>query len=404
LLEQYQELLRQKVLCLDEAQHAAIIALDKLSKELELVSNHNIPCNPPLITNTYLAKLLPKLLSKKTKPIHESLYFYGRVGRGKTMLMDMFYQSISIKHKKRIHFHRFMESVHQQLDMISLHQSSIANHSGESPLARIAKVWASDITLLCFDEFFVSDIGDAMLLSGLFKELFSLGVTLVITSNCQPEELYCNGLQRERFLPTIDLINQYCQIISVNGELDHRLANTVSQRYKNYYFTHSQGEELLSERFREFDDNSSKSANENILKNIIVNNRRINYLAKTDKQIWFDFFSLCSGPRSQRDYIQIADQFETVLLSNVPQFSGKPIPAVFSGVEDSYQRNGVLMADLQHLDDEARRFIALVDEFYDRKVKLIISAEVDIADLYQGQQLSFEFQRCQSRLFEMQNI
>ena len=398
MLEQYQQLQKQLVLCEDKAQHAAIAALDKLSKQLVLASNNN---NQKILSNNFLApkKLLAKLLPKKKKPIIKGLYFYGRVGRGKTMLMDLFYQNIPIKHKKRIHFHRFMESVHQQLNELSSHHSSVDN-----PLARIAKSWATNIELLCFDEFFVSDIGDAMLLSGLFKELFSLGVTLVATSNCQPEQLYRNGLQRDLFLPTIALINQYCQVISVNGDTDHRLTSTVVQCYKNYYFTHSNGEQLIAKRFQEFCTDTAISVNDYKLKNIIINHREICYRAKTSKHIWFDFYALCSGPRSQRDYIQIADQFETVLISNIPQFSGRLIPAVFSGVEDSYQRSGVLMAELRQLDDEARRFIALVDEFYDRQIQLIISAEVDITELYLGQQLSFEFQRCQSRLFEMQNL
>tara|TARA_R110001583_G_scaffold2296_8_gene16948 strand:+ start:5009 stop:6256 length:1248 start_codon:yes stop_codon:yes gene_type:complete len=414
LLKQYQQLLNQQVLCEDKAQHTAIAALDKLSKQLVLASKQD---NPKTCLSRFSApnKLFAKLLPKKSKsaPMIKGLYFYGRVGRGKTMLMDLFYQNIPIKHKKRIHFHRFMESVHQQLNELSLQQSSLGTSADINPLTRIAKSWATNIELLCFDEFFVSDIGDAMLLSGLFEALFSLGVTLVATSNCQPEALYRNGLQRERFLPTIALINHYCQVISVNGDTDHRLTNAVTQGYKNYYFTHLHGEQLLAKRFEELCNNGPISVNpvsitpvsisNSKLRNIIINNREIYYLAKTSKHIWFDFYALCSGPRSQRDYIQIADQFETVLISNVPQFSGELIPAVFSGVEDSYQRRGVLMGELRQLDDEARRFIALVDEFYDRNIQLIISADVDIIQLYQGQQLSFEFQRCQSRLFEMQN-
>jgi len=386
------------VLCEDKAQYAAIVALDKLSKAFVLANNSN--------SNSFFAqsKCLVKLLPRKAKPVNKGLYFYGRVGRGKTMLMDLFYRNIPIKHKKRIHFHRFMESVHQQLNELSTNKPPFNRRSEINPLSRIAKSWAMNIELLCFDEFFVSDIGDAMLLSGLFRELFSLGVTLVITSNCKPEELYRNGLQRERFLPTIALINQYCQILSVNGDIDHRLTDTDSQHYKNYYFTSSNGEELLTERFREICHDIHFSFNQRKVRNILINHREIAYLAKTDKHIWFDFNSLCSGPRSQRDYIKIADQFETVLISNVPQFSGKLIPAVFSGVEDNYQRSGVLMAELRQLDDEARRFIALVDELYDKKIQLIISADVDIIQLYQGHQLSFEFQRCQSRLFEMQNF
>jgi cell division protein ZapE len=295
-----------------------------------------------------------------------------------------------------------MESIHQELNQLSLTKSSIDN-----PLAHIANRWASEISLLCFDEFFVSDIGDAMLLSGLFEALFCSGVTLVTTSNCQPEQLYRNGLQRERFLPTINLINQFCQVISIDGDIDHRLTN-YNPHYKNYYFSYQKGVQLLADRFAQLSAVKAKSAKDvslkkNTSKKITINHREISYIDKTSKHIWFDFFDLCSGPRSQRDYMQLADLFDTVLISNVPLFSGKLIPAVFSGIEDSYQRSGVLMGNLRQLDDEARRFIALVDEFYDRKIQLIVCADGDITDLYQGQQLSFEFQRCQSRLFEMQN-
>ncbi len=390
------------MLCEDKAQLCAVLALVELSKQLEQLTVSSNKNTLKALSKACLEKLFSNPFSTNVQPRIKGLYFYGRVGRGKTMLMDLFYQNIDIKQKRRIHFHRFMESVHLQLNELSLKQSSIGHSAGVNPLTCIAQAWAVDVKLLCFDEFFVTDIGDAMLLAGLFKELFSLGVTLVSTSNCQPEQLYRNGLQRERFTPTIALINQYCQVISIDGETDHRLTNTMTCHYKNYYFSYENGEQQLAKRFQDYCLNQVANTNEYSSKNIIINHRKIYFLAKTTQHIWFDFYALCSGPRSQRDYIQLADQFNTVLISNVPQFSGKLVPAVFSGVEDSYQRSGALMADLRQLDDEARRFIALVDEFYDRKIKLIISADVDIAELYQGQQLSFEFQRCQSRLFEMQ--
>jgi len=398
LLEKYQQLLTQNVLCEDKAQLNAVQALKQLSEQL--VSAEQVKQVNKKTSLQFLSKIIPD----EEKPTIQGLYFYGRVGRGKTMLMDLFYENTPLKQKKRIHFHRFMENIHQELKQLSLSKSKIDN-----PLKHIAKRWAGEISLLCFDEFFVSDIGDAMLLSGLFEALFTSGVTLVTTSNCQPEQLYRNGLQRERFLPTIALINQFCQVVSIDGDIDHRLKNN-KHTYNNYYFTHQNGEELLAKRFLQLssfncDDFSliahnptSKASN-----TITINHREISYLGKNNKHIWFDFFALCSGPRSQRDYIQIADLFDTVFISHVPQFSGKLIPAVFSGVEDSYQRSGVLMGDLRHLDDEARRFIALIDEFYDRKIQLIVCADVDITELYQGEQLSFEFQRCQSRLFEMQH-
>ncbi|TWX69497.1 AFG1 family ATPase [Colwellia demingiae] len=363
----YQELLANKQLDFDTAQTHAVDALILLSEQL-LAQQH-----------------LPEKL-KKNIP---GLYFHGRVGRGKTMLMDLFYQHLAIKNKKRIHFHHFMESVHQQL----------AQLTGQSePLSHIAAKWAQNIDLLCFDEFYVSDIGDAMLLSGLFSALFTQGVTLVATSNCQPEQLYRNGLQRERFLPTIALINQYCQIVSINGDVDHRRTNfSINSCYSNYFLLVNQGNTKLIERFQSLTETETLVPGE-----IEINHRQLCYLAQSDSVIFFDFFALCSGPRSQRDYMVLAKDFDTVCIANVPKFSGELVPAVFSGVEDSYQRSGVLMGELQQLDDEARRFIALVDEFYDQNVKLIVSAQVDIFDLYQGQQLAFEFERCQSRLIEMQ--
>ena len=221
-----------------------------------------------------------------------------------------------------------MESIHQELKQLSLTKSAIDN-----PLAHIAKRWAGEIRLLCFDEFFVSDIGDAMLLSGLFEELFRLGITLVATSNCQPEQLYRNGLQRERFLPTISLINQFCQIISIDGDIDHRLSNHT-QNYSNYYFSDQNGEQLLTDRFVQLSADHLEYANATKLtgndlktetsknttsKTIRINHREISYIDKKSKHIWFDFFALCSGPRSQRDYMQLADLFDTVLISNVPQ-------------------------------------------------------------------------------------
>jgi cell division protein ZapE len=305
------------------------------------------------------------------------------------MLMDLFFQNLAVTAKKRIHFHRFIEEVHQQLNLCT----------GQSdPLTFIAKQWAKKIKVLCFDEFYVSDIGDAMLLSGLFQAFFQQDIILIATSNCRPEELYRNGLQRERFLPTIDLINHYCQVLSVDGAVDHRLEHydETAIAYRDY--TYPLNNKTLRQRFLDITGIVGTSGN------ITVNHRKIPFQAKTDTIILFDFYALCSGPRSQRDYISLADHFKLVLLDQVPQFDGERITSVISGVEDDYQRDGKLLSQLCHLDDEARRFIAVVDEFYDRNIRLIINAEVDIIELYQGQQLSFEFARCQSRLIEMQQL
>jgi cell division protein ZapE len=373
MLKAYQELFYQNNFQYDHAQIHAVAKLAELSTSICLQAN-----------TSWYSRFLRK------PPTVSGLYFYGRVGRGKTMLMDLFYQNLTIKNKERIHFHRFMEQVHQQLYACS----------GQSdPLKVVAKSWVKKVKVLCFDEFFVSDIGDAMLLSGLFNELFKQGVVLIATSNCQPEQLYRNGLQRERFLPTIALINQHCQILSVDGEIDHRLQHyQVAQAYRDYSYPFLKKENELIGRFKALTGECCKSGW------LTVNNRDIPYQAKHQNVIYFDFYALCAGPRSQRDYINLADNFKIVLVDKVPQFSGEKINNVASGVEDGYQRKGTMLDKLRHLDDEARRFIALVDEFYDRKVRLIINAEVDIIKLYQGDQLSFEFARCQSRLIEMQSL
>jgi len=373
MISAFQALSTDKKFQYDYAQVHAVAKLDQLSQ---------IICQQE--EKTWLAKLF-----KQNTPT-QGVYFYGRVGRGKTMLMDLFFKNLAIKAKKRIHFHRFMEEVHQQLSLCT---------GRSDPLKHIAKQWARKIKVLCFDEFFVSDIADAMLLSGLFQALFQQGVILVATSNCKPEQLYRNGLQRERFLPTINLINQYCQVLAVDGDVDHRLVHySPTMAYRDFTFPLKENEYTLKNLFLEITGIKGEAGR------LRVNSREIPYQAKTDKVILFDFYALCSGPRSQLDYISLADSFDTILLDHVPQFQGERITAVTSGVEDDYQRNGKLLSKLRHLDDEARRFIALVDEFYDRKIRLIINAEVDIVQLYQGQQLSFEFARCQSRLIEMQNL
>ncbi|MBU2893232.1 AFG1 family ATPase [Colwellia sp. D2M02] len=385
----YQKLLDSNELSFDEAQVNAVDALNQLAEQLLNADK----------STTASAKI-------------KGLYFYGRVGRGKTMLMDLFYQNLNLNSKKRIHFHHFMEGVHLQLNRLK---------GTPDPLAVIAKQWAKEIKLLCFDEFFVSDIADAMLLAGLFSALFKEGVILVATSNSQPELLYRNGLQRERFIPTIALINQYCNVLSIDGDIDHRRKKHLPlDAYRHYFLIEQAGNDKLEQRFLqltqldslsqadiinnqvESGQGISKDVSDEVIKKIIINNRDISYLYKTETVIWFDFFALCSGPRSQRDYIQLAKAYKAVLISNVPTFSGNLVPAVFSGVEDNYQRGGNLLSELRQLDDEARRFIALVDEFYDQNIVLIISAEVDIEALYQGQQLAFEFERCKSRLYQMQ--
>ncbi len=380
VISHYLQLVKNNHLKQDNAQYRAVVALDTLSEQLNSKTKNRF--------SFFSLKFFVK-----NKPAITGIYFHGRVGRGKTMLMDLFYQQLTTARKKRMHFHRFMEEVHEALNNLK---------GQENPLERIANLWAQDVDVLCFDEFFVNDIADAMLLAGLLNAMFSRGITLIATSNCAPFELYKNGLQRARFLPTIDLINRYCQVISIDGPFDYRLSDDGHVTHYRDYNIRAVGQaksSWLKGCFQQLANGDIEYTNK-----IEIHGRNIAFIAKTNEAIWFDFMAICSGPRSQRDYIKLADKYNTIAISAVPQFNGELIPTVFSGVEDGYQRSGVVMGQLRALDDEARRFIALVDEFYDRGIRLLIEAEVDIAELYQGSQLAFEFARCKSRLFEMQRL
>jgi cell division protein ZapE len=277
--------------------------------------------------------------------------------------MDLFYEELSMKEKKRLHFHRFMREVHRKL----------RDFQGEpDPLKKVAASFAGQARIICFDEFFVSDITDAMLLAGLLDEMFRLGVTLVATSNVEPDHLYENGLQRRKFLPAIELLNAHTLVHNLDGGLDYRLRALESAEI--YHYPLDDAAEIgLQAAFRSISPDEGKVAVVLPIEGRDIDTRRCG-----DGVAWFEFAALCDGPRSQNDYIELARLFQTVLVGNVPRFG-------------------------EEKEDQARRFISLVDEFYDRSVKLIISAESPILDLYQGQRLAFEFQRTESRLQEMQS-
>lgn len=393
LILHYQRLISEDKLQTDLAQSNAILALSKLSNEITAQQlSLNATTLQAKLSRKFKLKLksisipLRRKTNAKLKPSDISgIYLYGRVGRGKTMMMDLFYQHLTSTRKKRMHFHHFMEQVHSELNLLI---------GQDNPLTIIAKQWAEQVDVLCFDEFFVNDIADAMLLAGLFKQFFKRGIILVSTSNCTPEQLYRNGLQRQRFLPTIDLLNQYCQVISVNGDKDHRSHN---QQYACYDYS-PQAKLFVDSKYQQL---TGKQVQQGALS---VNGRALTYVAKDAELgiIYFDFNHLCCGPRSQRDYMVLAKDYNTVLIAHVPMFAGETIIKVASGVEDDYQRSGEMLKQLNSMDDQARRFIALIDEFYEQRIKLYIGAEVDIINLYQGKQLAFEFARCESRLIEMQ--
>ncbi|MGR5148606.1 cell division protein ZapE [Photobacterium alginatilyticum] len=293
----------------------------------------------------------------------KGIYFWGGVGRGKTYLVDTFYECLPTDRKMRVHFHRFMHRVHQEMQQLS---------AQSDPLETVADRFKAETDIICFDEFFVSDITDAMILGTLFEALFRRGITLVATSNIPPEQLYRNGLQRARFLPAIALIEQHCDIVNVDSGVDYRL-RTLEQAEIYHYPLDAQAEKNIAQYFTQLSVEPGSQGKE-----IEVNNRMLPTRHEADGVVHFTFRTLCQTARSQNDYMEIAQIYHTVLVSEVIRMGEKE-------------------------DDAARRFIAMVDEFYERNVKLIMSAEVDLTQLYQNGRLEFEFKRCCSRLIEMQS-
>ncbi len=279
------------------------------------------------------------------------LYLWGDVGRGKAFLMDLFFATLPLERKTRIHFHRMMGDVHDRLQAIV---------DTEDPLDQVAADIARQVKVLCFDEFFVSDIADAMILGRLLDGLFRRGVTLVATSNSRPADLYRNGLQREQFLPVIDLLETHTQVLELGGDTDYRLR--LLQQAGTYLTpADDDADARLGHYFLEI---ASGDVVVGRVLDILGRGIRTERCAKG--VAWFDFKDICDGPRSQQDYIEIARWYPTVIVSNIP----------------------VLTADQEN---QARRFVALVDEFYDRKVKLMVSAAAKIETLYAGPKLTFEF-------------
>ena len=335
----------------DAAQKQAVKKLQKLFDKL--LENYDV--EPGLFS-----KLKNILGDKRIRPI-KGLYFWGGVGRGKTFLVDLFYDSLPFDEKLRMHFHRFMQMVHEELKQCQ---------DQENPLDLIAEKIASQYYVICFDEFHVADITDAMLLAGLFNGLFDRGVSLVATSNIEPDNLYAGGLQRERFLPAIDLIKQHTSVFNLDSGIDYRL-RYLDKAEIYHYPLDEKADELLHEHFEHLAPDAEHES-----ETILIEGREINTIKIADSVIWFDFLSLCDGPRGAADYIEIARCFQTVILSEVP-----------------------IMDD--HDIDKAKRFMTFIDETYDRNVKLIITAADKPEELYTGVRLADGFQRTISRLNEM---
>jgi cell division protein ZapE len=309
--------------------------------------------------------LIGRLKSRLTPPAEpvKGVYLWGGVGRGKTYLMDWFVESLPLAGKERVHFHHFMRDVHDELAGLPRQPD---------PLEVLADRRCRRLRVLCLDELVVTDIADAMLLHGLLRALFSRGVTLVTTSNTPPGQLYRNGLQRQLFLPAIALLERHTHVFELDGGTDYRL-RTLAESGVYFHAGEGDGEAHLAEAFARLTGGHDARVG-----TLHVNHREIPVRRMGADVAWFDFHVLCGGARAAPDYIEIAREFHTVLLSGVPRLTPRQ-------------------------DGAARRFLHLIDELYDRRVKLIVSAEVPLGDLYGGGLHEFPHARLLSRLTEMQS-
>lgn len=352
LREHYARTVRARGFQPDPAQHRAVEHLQSVCDSLCAMS----------VRRTGLSAVWRTWLGGAGEPI-KGLYLWGDTGRGKTWLMDLFYDALPIEDKTRIHFHAFMRSVHERL----------AEMSGQrDPLRRLVQETARCCRVVCLDEFIVTNITDAMLLSGLLEELFREGVVLIATSNREPDELYKNGLQRERFLPAIEWLKRYTTVVHLEGEVDHRLS--LLEADGMLYAPESvETDVLLHKRFQSL---APGRIQETVT--LRVNHRPLAVKMLADDVAWFEFSQLCDGPRAAPDYIELARRFHTLILSGVPLLdAGK--------------------------DAQARRFLYLVDALYDQRVKLVLAGAAAPAELYLGRQLRFPFRRAVSRLEEMRS-
>lgn len=343
----YQHELQSRNFSSDPAQLAAVAALERCAQEWSVYKEKR-------------GNRLKKIINHPDIP--RGVYMYGGVGRGKSFLMDCFYSSVPIVRKTRLHFHEFMREVHRELRAL---QGTV------NPLDVLGAQIAKRYKLICFDEFHVADITDAMILHRLLESLFKHGVGFVTTSNFKPDDLYPGGLHRDRILPAIDLLNQKLEVINVDHGVDYR-RRTLESADLYHQPNGPVADAAMTETFNKLAECADEDPDLHIESRIIAARRRAGGL------VWFDFKTLCGGPRSQNDYLEIATQFHTVFLSDVPHMP-------------------VRMAS------EARRFTWLVDVLYDRRVKLVISAECEPERLYTEGPLAHEFPRTVSRLQEMQS-
>ena len=359
-LSRYQQALDAGEYQADAVQRQAVAQLDQIYQALLQAPAQGATAGG---LRGKLSRLWGKSHTTPSQRPVQGLYMWGGVGRGKTWLMDLFFHSLPGERKLRLHFHRFMLRVHEELTELQGH---------ENPLEIVADGFKAQTDVLCFDEFFVSDITDAMLLATLLQALFARGITLVATSNILPDHLYHNGLQRARFLPAIALIKEYCDVMNVDAGIDYRL-RTLTQAHLYLTPLTAQTQNTIEQIFLKLAGREGEDAP--VLQ---INHRPLPTIRAVEGVLAVDFHTLCEEARSQLDYIALSRLYHSVMLHNVR-----------------------VMGPLK--ENTARRFLALVDEFYERHVKLVITAEVSMFEIYQGERLKFEFQRCLSRLQEMQS-
>ncbi len=335
-----------------------------LEQQIQLqIDQGIIQPDPKQVEAVQLLQAITTNLQHNSGSPQKGLYLWGDVGRGKTWLMDQFFSALPLEKKQRLHYHQFMQTIHQALADLPAHAD---------PLALVANQMAEQYRVICLDEFHVMDIADAVILHGLLRALFGHGVTLLTTSNRAPDDLYKNGSHRERFLPAIELLKQNTRVFHLDNDKDYRLNRSIQQ---DVFFTPHDAvvQQKLSAIFTQITQGQTTRQSP-----VTLYGREIAVIKSADDAIWFDFDTLCRGPRASSDYIQVAKQYNTVILSQIPQ--------LFAGEEGP-----------------ARRFLNLVDEFYDQHVFLLLSSEVSLDQMYQGELLTFEFKRVLSRLDEMQS-
>jgi cell division protein ZapE len=346
VLEYYQETLARRGFVADDAQYAAVQRLQRTYEQWVDYKSRR---------SSALRRMVVR------PPLPRGAYLWGPVGRGKSFLMDSFYLTVPLVRKRRVHFHHFMRDIHREMERLK---------GREDPLDAVAWRVAKRYRLICFDEFHVNDIADAMILGRLLQRTMDRGVVYCMTSNYRPDDLYTDGLQRERFLPTIALLKERLDVVPLDGPVDYR--RRALERIEVYHAPLGpEAERALERAFRQVADVEEE------FHELDVEGRVIPYRKRAGGVVWFEFEALCGGPRSQLDYLDLTQRFHTVLVSNVPRMTARRA-------------------------DEARRFTLLVDVFYDAKVKLILSAQVPPEELYLEGVLAHEFQRTASRLVEMQ--